>query len=107
MLAYLAARTLEQDWPVLSTSVIAFMQLLISPVTWGHHWVWVLVILISLWEVRGDFLVALPVFAVGVITLTIPAAKGVPGRWMFGVMWGMTAFIVLLWSSRGLRPGKR
>ena len=41
-LAYLGARrAIKREDPVCALAVVAACQLLISPVSWSHHWVWI------------------------------------------------------------------
>lgn len=56
LIAWVAARLLAHGQHVAATVTVGFAALFCSPVSWGHHWVWSLplVVLMLVWAARRD-----------------------------------------------------
>ena len=74
--AWFAWRALDRDDRLGTLLVVAFFGLLISPISWSHHWVWVIPLLI--WLTAGPF-------------------AGRPGARAFTVFWGVVTAIGVPW----------
>ncbi len=55
LIAWVAGRLLKHGHDVAATVTVGFAALFCSPVSWGHHWVWVLplVVLMLVWTARS------------------------------------------------------
>ena len=74
--AFLAWRTLARDDRLGTLVVVSFVGLMISPISWSHHWVWV--VPMSIWLMHGPLSGA-------------PGARVLAGYWLvvtlIGVPW--------------------
>lgn len=61
----------------------AVIMLLISPVSWSHHWVWLALILPVAWW-RCATVLKWPVFLTAVVAVFTVTVIGVPPKWWFG-----------------------
>ena len=89
-LAYLGARrAIRREDPVCALAVVAACQLLISPVSWSHHWVWIAPMLLPFaiqvvrgrerWKIAGLALLTV-VFLIGPLLL-FPVDHGLEMHW--------------------------
>ncbi|BBY89712.1 glycosyltransferase 87 family protein [Mycolicibacterium tokaiense] len=67
-------RAVRADEPVLALICIALFGLVVSPVSWSHHWVWTLPTLVALvvaaWRRRSVVLAAVTVAGIGLLVWT-------------------------------------
>jgi alpha-1,2-mannosyltransferase len=67
-------RAVRADEPVLALVCIALFGLVVSPVSWSHHWVWTLPTLVALvvaaWRRRSVVLAAVTVAGIGLLVWT-------------------------------------
>jgi alpha-1,2-mannosyltransferase len=67
-------RAVRADEPVLALICIALFGLVVSPVSWSHHWVWTLPALVALvvaaWRRRSVVLAAVTVAGIGLLVWT-------------------------------------
>lgn len=80
---------------------MALLQLLVSPVSWDHHWVWVVPILVVCWGNRKTPVAQLILWTgLGVFLLGTPASM-VKGLWALPVFWGITTLGMLAIAPLG------
>jgi alpha-1,2-mannosyltransferase len=65
----LAARRLGDSWGVAACSVTA---LLVAPIAWSHHWVWVVPVSLLLWQHARVWLVPVPAIFLSQLIWTVP-----------------------------------
>lgn len=82
--------------------VNAVVILLVSPVSWDHHWVWIapIALLLALASVREPLRFG-PLFVVTILVFVFE--PGVPGSWLRWVAWGLMYVVLLI----GVRPDPR
>lgn len=90
----------------------AFIGLLCSPVSWGHHWVWLpaaAVYLLARWNAVGENRNLVAGLAVALVTLAppwmfLPNSDGRERQWnpfehLLGSVWALTALVLLAWFA--------
>jgi alpha-1,2-mannosyltransferase len=82
--------------------VNAIVLLLVSPVSWDHHWVWAapIIALLALASIREPIRFG-PLFIVTAMVFAVD--PGIPGSWMRWVLWGVMYCVLLV----GVRPDPR
>ncbi len=99
----------------LAFGLAAVLVPLLSPVSWEHHWVWMLPLVISMsvaaW--RGDLLLGATVAATLLLFRETGVSGQVPLSWTLYPLWGMGALVLVLHSQTGatravpgLEPGR-
>ncbi|MET8648289.1 mannosyltransferase [Nocardia aurea] len=92
VLAYFAWRALESDDRLGTLVIVQLFGLMVSPISWSHHWVWLLPTV--LWLVYGPLRHA-------------PGARVLAGYWLVtmlvGVPWVLSFFQPTIWEIS--RPG--
>ncbi|MBD8506254.1 mannosyltransferase [Hoyosella sp. G463] len=87
VLAWVAWRALHRHDVLGTLLVVQILGLLVSPVSWSHHWVWVIPLL--LWLVRGPF-------------AGMPGARAIASAWaamvLVGVPWVLSFFQPTIWE---------
>ncbi|MFJ7065682.1 glycosyltransferase 87 family protein [Streptomyces sp. NPDC101115] len=116
----LAVRAALRGDKAVAVTVTAFTALMISPISWSHHWVWCVPLLILLydrctraWAVTGAVALAFASFALW----WVPHDPGRPeldqnaGQMLLSAVYPLTALAVFAgyalarWRARGSRPG--
>ncbi|MFZ2174334.1 MAG: mannosyltransferase [Rhodococcus sp. (in: high G+C Gram-positive bacteria)] len=86
VLAAFAARTLARDDRLGTLVIVELVGLLVSPISWSHHWVWVIPMLI--WMLHGPY-------------GKLPATRILAGYWLvttlIGVPWVLSFFQDSIW----------
>ncbi|OLF06691.1 hypothetical protein BLA60_31005 [Actinophytocola xinjiangensis] len=108
-LAWQGAR--RADEPVTALLVVAAAGLAVSPVSWSHHWVWVVPAVVA-WGLRGDrwygAVVVAAVFAVGHRYLPYGRDRELDWVWwqhVLGNSYLLAALGFLCWAAVGRRVG--
>jgi alpha-1,2-mannosyltransferase len=108
-LAILAARNQLRHGASLSAALaIALLLPYVSPVSWFHHWVWVVPVLLAmvLGSRGGDPVwVGLTGLSVAVLFSTLLGA--VPGMWLLLLPWGVTVLIAMATRPLHLRSASK
>jgi alpha-1,2-mannosyltransferase len=98
-------------WPtdrVLGTSLAALAMLVASPVAWSHHWVWVVPVVVAVWQrSRLVATVAMAVFAARPF-VWLPHAQGRELDWspldqVVGNAYLLCALAVVCWAAQAAR----
>lgn len=89
VLAVLAWRVLERDDRLGTLIIVQLFGLMASPISWMHHWVWVLPML--LWMIHGP-------------VRTWPGMRWVAGYWLVNVVIGVSQVMALWQVSMWLIP---
>jgi alpha-1,2-mannosyltransferase len=107
--AFVAWRCLSVSQKAFAMISIALAGLLVSPISWTHHWIWVLLIPPMLVGHRSpDVPRSVRVMFWGLIALTIAApywwfSHGIPADIFAAVLPLWTAAILVVWGTIGLR----
>ncbi|WKD59419.1 Polyprenol-phosphate-mannose-dependent alpha-(1-2)-phosphatidylinositol mannoside mannosyltransferase [Corynebacterium caspium DSM 44850] len=83
---WLMKKLLNKGLEIHAWMVNALIMLLISPISWSHHWVWLAVIIptLTLW-LLGQYQAKLPWKATAIVSLIFAAiVLTVPPKWWFG-----------------------
>jgi alpha-1,2-mannosyltransferase len=110
--AFVAWRCLALSQKAFAVISIALAGLLVSPISWTHHWIWVLLIPPLLVGDRSpDVPRSIRTLFWGLIALTIAApywwfSHGVPADVFDAVLPLWTAAILVVWGAIGLRAGR-
>lgn len=87
VLAFAAWRVLDRDDRLGTLVIVQLVGLLISPISWSHHWIWVIPMV--LWLVHGPM-------------RTVPGSKIVVGYWLvtttIGVPWLLSFLQKSIWT---------
>lgn len=123
LIAWVAMRLLKYGHDVAATISVGFVALFCSPVSWGHHWVWSLplVVLMLVWAARTDadekrwLLLAGSGAAVFLIRpqWRLPYGNNIEMQWsalqqLVGsayLVWGIVALVVMGFSAQRLGRG--
>lgn len=125
LIAWVAGRLLAYGHDTAATITVGFAALFCSPVSWGHHWVWALplVVLMLVWAARPETDTKRWLWLAGTGTLVFlatpkwwfPNENDVELQWnvlqqIVGssyLVWGLIALVVIGWSAHRLgRPDK-
>lgn len=107
--ALVLARRCVRGGPLLGAAVLAVAGTLVSPISWSHHWVWVLAFAPVLVEharrsraLCGVLLAGVPLFAIGPHWLVRNGSGGVPDQLVAAhlPLWGLAVLVVIAWSLR-------
>lgn len=107
----LARRCVREGAPLLGAAVLAVAGTLVSPISWSHHWVWVLAFGPVLVEharrsrsraLCGVLLAGVPLFAIGPHWLVRNGSGGVPDQLVAAhlPLWGLAVLAAIAWSLR-------
>lgn len=125
LVAWVAWRLLKYGHHIAATVVVGFAALLCSPVSWGHHWVWTLplVLLMLVWAVRQQvestrwlLLAGTGVFIfLATPQWWFPNTQNLELEWtplqhLVGssyLVWSLIALVVIGFSAHQLGPGDR
>jgi alpha-1,2-mannosyltransferase len=110
VLAWLGAR--RASGPVAALLVVAAAGLLVSPVSWSHHWVWIAPALayfaFQAYRNRAVLAAAVVIFAVGHRFLPHGRGRELAWTWwqhVLGNSYLLAALVFLTWSALASRPG--
>jgi hypothetical protein len=106
LLAVLAARNqLRHREPISAALAIALLLQYISPVSWFHHWVWVVPVLLAMvLASRGGDPVWVGLTALSVVVLFSTLLGDVPGMWTLLLPWGITVLLAMAVRPLHLDP---
>lgn len=125
LIAWVAGRLLFYGHDIAATVAVGFAALFCSPVSWGHHWVWSLplVVLMLVWAARPETHTRRWLWLAGTGTLVFlatpqwwfPHDDDVELQWsglqqLVGSsypLWGLITLLAVGWSSRRLGPADR
>jgi alpha-1,2-mannosyltransferase len=106
-LAWLGARRAAE--PVMALLVVAAAGLLVSPVSWSHHWVWIAPALAYFaYRHRAVVVVTVVVFGFGHRFLPHAHKRELAWTWwqhVLGNSYLLAALAFLTWSALASRPG--
>ncbi|GAB3940100.1 glycosyltransferase family 87 protein [Corynebacterium tapiri] len=94
--ALLMVALLRRGLTVDAVLVNAIVMLLISPVSWSHHWVWAAVF-IPVWIWRAVTVFPRPTGLIGVLIVWMACVITVPPKWWFGD--SINVFALPLWQK--------
>ncbi len=110
----LAALAMGAVWwrrgdPVLGVSLAAVGMLLASPVSWSHHWVWAVPLLLALWRRSRGMAAVVCVVLVARPFVWLPYGEGRELDWspvqhVVGNAYLWCAVAVLVWAAQAARP---